>query len=48
MCAGPGGSPKDPMISRPGALDRMGINEEYPVIAGPKKEEEPKKEEKKA
>lgn len=41
-CEGPGGSPKDPLISRPGPFDK--IDKPVPVITAPKKEE-PKKEE---
>ena len=43
-CEGPGGSPKDPLISRPGPFDK--ITSPVPVIEAPKKEE-PKKEAKK-
>lgn len=46
MCEGPGGSPKDPLITRPSAFDR--ISGDIPVIAGPKKDEPTKEEPKKA
>ena len=41
-CEGPGGSVKDPLISRPSAFDK--IDKPIPDITAPKKEE-PKKEE---
>ena len=43
-CAGPGGSAKDPLITRPSAFDK--ISGPIPEITY-KKPEEPKKEEKK-
>ena len=42
VCGGPGGSAKDPLISRPSAFDK--IDKPIPVITAPKKAEEaPKK-----
>ena len=45
-CEGPGGSFKDPIISRPSAFDK--IDKPIPVITPPPKEEPKKKEEKPA